>query len=191
MTIRPFHALGLVLGLTLSAVGFAQDVYTIDSVHSQVGFRIRHIVAKTSGRFTKFTGAIKVDSKDVTKSSVEVVIDATSINTDNEARDKHLRGADFFDVEKFPTVTFKSTAVKEAEKGKLLVTGDLTMHGVTKSITIPITNAGTRPGMKPGSVVAGFIDGAVKLNRNDFGIKTYPGVLGDDVEISLDIEAGK
>ena len=129
--------------------------------------------------------------RDSTKSSVEVVIDATSINTDNEARDKHLRGADFFDVEKFPTVTFKSTAVKEAEKGKLLVTGDLTMHGVTKSITIPITNAGTRPGMKPGSVVAGFIDGAVKLNRNDFGIKTYPGVLGDDVEISLDIEAGK
>jgi len=191
MTIRPFRALGLILGLTLSAVGFAQDVYTIDSVHSQVGFRIRHLVAKTSGRFTKFSGAIKVDSKDVTKSSVEVVIDATSINTDNEARDKHLRGADFFDVEKFPTVTFKSTAVKEVEKGKLLVTGDLTMHGVTKSISIPITNAGTRSGMKPGTVVAGFIDGTVRLNRNDFGIKAYPGVLGDDVEISLDIEAGK
>lgn len=191
MTIHPFRTLGLVLGLGLFTFAAAQDVYTIDAVHSQVGFKIRHLVAKSSGRFTKFTGAIKVDSKDISKSSVEVIIDATSINTDNESRDKHLRSADFFDVEKFPTVTFRSTSVKEVEKGKLQITGDLTMHGVTKSITFPITNAGTRPGMKPGSVAAGFIDGTVKLNRNDFGIKTYPGVLGDDVDISLDIEAGK
>jgi polyisoprenoid-binding protein YceI len=191
MTFRSFRALPVLVGLALAAPAFAQDVYTIDAVHSQIGFRIRHLVAKTSGRFVKFTGAVKVDPKDIAKSSVEVSIDAASINTDNEARDKHLRSADFFDVEKFPTITFKSTAVKEVEKGKLQITGDLTMHGVTKSITFPITNAGTRPGMKPGSVAAGFIDGAVKLNRNDFGIKTYPGVLGDDVEITLDIEAGK
>jgi len=191
MTLRLMRSLTLALTLGLSVSGFAQDVYTIDPVHSQVGFRIRHLVAKTSGRFTKFTGVVKVDPKDVAKSSVEVSIDAASINTDSEACDKHLRGADFFEVEKFPTITFKSTEVKEIDKGKLQVTGILTMHGVSKSITIPITNAGTRPGMKPGTVVAGFIDGTIKINRNDFGIKTYPGVLGDDVDIMLDIEAGK
>ncbi len=191
MTFRSIRTLFVLVGLGLAATLNAQDVYKIDAVHSQIGFKIRHLVAKSSGRFTKFEGAITVDAKDMSKSKVEVTIEAASINTDNEARDKHLRSADFFDVEKFPAITFKSTSVKEVEKGKLQVTGDLTMHGVTKSITFPITSAGTRPGMKPGSVVAGFIDGAVKINRNDFGIKTYPGVLGDDVEISLDIEAGK
>ncbi len=191
MTFRSIRTLIVLAGLSIAATLNAQDVYKIDAVHSQIGFKIRHLVAKSSGRFTKFEGAITVDAKDIAKSKVEVTIDAASINTDNEARDKHLRGADFFEVDKFPTITFKSTAVKEVEKGKLQVTGDLTMHGVTKSITFPITNAGTRAGMKPGSVVAGFIDGALKLNRNEFGIKTYPGVLGDDVEISLDIEAGK
>ena len=191
MTFRSIRTLIVLAGLSIAATLNAQDVYKIDAVHSQIGFKIRHLVAKSSGRFTKFEGAITVDAKDIAKSKVEVTIDAASINTDNEARDKHLRGADFFEVDKFPTITFKSTAVKEVEKGKLQVTGDLTMHGVTKSITFPITNAGTRAGMKPGSVVAGFIDGALKINRNDFGIKTYPGVLGDDVEISLDIEAGR
>jgi len=188
---RSFRALTVLAGLVLAVPGFAQDIYKIDAVHSQIGFKIRHLVAKTSGRFTKFDGTIKVDAKDISKSSVEVTIDAASINTDNDGRDKHLRGADFFEVEKYPVITFKSTAVKEVEKGKLQITGDFTMHGVTKSITFPITSAGTRAGMKPGSVVAGFIDGAVRINRNDFGIKTYPGVLGDDVDISLDIEAGK
>jgi len=191
MTFRSIRTLIVLAGLSIAATLNAQDVYKIDAVHSQIGFKIRHLVAKSSGRFTKFEGAITVVAKDTAKTKGEVTIDAASINTGNAARDKHLRGADFFEVEKFPTITFKSTAVKEVEKGKLQVTGDLTMHGVTKSITFPITNAGTRAGMKPGSVVAGFIDGALKINRNDFGIKTYPGVLGDDVEISLDIEAGK
>jgi polyisoprenoid-binding protein YceI len=169
----------------------AQDTYKIDPVHSEVSFKIRHLLAKTSGRFTKFSGSVKVDTTDISKSSVEVSIEAASINTDNEGRDKHLKGADFFDVEKFPTITFKSTSVKEVAKGKLEVTGSFTMHGVTKTITIPITNAGTMAGMQPGSVVAGFTDGAVTINRNDYGIKTYPGALGDDVVISLNIEAGK
>ncbi len=186
-----FRSLTLLAALSISLPVFAQDVYKIDAVHSQIGFRIRHLVAKTSGRFTRFEGLVKVDPKDISRSSVEIQIDAASINTDNEARDKHLRSADFFEVAKFPVITFRSTSVKEVEKGKLRVTGVLVMHGVTRTISFPITNAGTRPGMQPGSVAAGFIDGALKLNRNDFGIKTYPGVLGDDVDISLDIEAGK
>lgn len=169
----------------------AQDTYKIDASHSEVSFKIRHLVAKTSGRFTKFEGAVVVDTKDITKSSVEVKIDATSVNTDNEGRDKHLRSGDFFDVEKFPAITFKSTGVKEVSKGILEVTGDFTLKGVTKRITFQIANAGTRAGMRPGSVVAGFIDGALKIKRQDFGITYGPGILGDDVEITLNIEAGK
>jgi polyisoprenoid-binding protein YceI len=187
---HPFRAILATLALA-ALPALAQDTYKIDPVHSEVSFKIRHLLAKTSGRFTKFTGTIKVDTADISKSSVEVSIEAASINTDNEARDKHLKGAEFFDVEKFATITFKSTSVREVVKGKLEVTGDFTLHGVTKRITFPITNAGTMPGMQPGSVVAGFTDGAVTINRNDFGIKIYPGALGDEVAISLNIEAGK
>ncbi len=187
---HPFRtALALLALAALPAL--AQDTYKIDPTHSEVSFKIRHLLAKTSGRFTKFGGTIKVDPADLGKSSVEVSIDAASINTDNEARDKHLKGADFFEVEKYPVITFKSTSVKEVAKGKLEVTGDFTLRGVTKRLTFPITNAGTQPGMKPGTVVAGFIDGALTINRNDYGIKYGPGVLGDDVAISLNIEAGK
>ncbi len=168
-----------------------QDTYKIDPVHSETSFKIRHLLAKTSGRFTKFDGTIKVDAANISKSSVEVSIEAASINTDNADRDKHLKSPEFFDVEKFPTITFTSTSVKEVAKGKLEVTGDFTLHGVTKRITFPITNAGSQPGMKPGTVVAGFVDGAVTINRNDYGIKAFPGALGDEVVISLNIEAGK
>jgi len=191
---HPFRAILATLALAALPAALplgAQDTYKIDPVHSEVSFKIRHLLAKTSGRFTKFSGTIKVDTADISKSSVDVIIEAASINTDNEARDKHLKTAEFFDVEKFATITFKSTSVKEVVKGKLEVTGDFTLHGVTKRITFPITNAGTMSGMQPGSVVAGFTDGAVTINRNDFGIKTYPGALGDEVAISLNIEAGK
>lgn len=181
---RPLAALVLVLP------AFAQDVYRIDAVHSQVGFKIRHFVSKTAGRFTEFEGTVTVDPKDMAKSSVQVAIKAASINTDNADRDAHLRKADFFDVEKFPTITFKSTSVKEVTKGRLEVTGDLTMHGVTKSITFPIASLGAQPGPR-GGVVAGFGDGLLKLNRHDFGISYGKGILGDEVEISIDVEAFK
>ncbi len=184
-----FRALVPVLLLALPLA--AQDTYKIDEAHSEVSFKIRHLVAKSTGRFTRFQGAIHVDVKDITKSTVEVAIDAASVNTDNGDRDKHLRGGDFFDVEKFPAITFKSTAVKEVSKGMLEVTGDFTLRGVTKRITFPISNAGTRAGLRAGSTVAGFIDGALKLKRQDFGITYAPGVLGDDIEISLNIEASK
>jgi len=186
-----FRTILATLALAALPAMAAEDTYKIDPVHSEISFKIRHLLAKTSGRFTKFSGSVKVDTADISKSSVEVVIEAASINTDNEGRDKHLRAADFFDVEKFPTITFKSTSVKEVAKGKLEVTGQFTLHGVTKTITFPITNAGTQPGMQPGVTVAGFIDGVVTINRNDYGIKTYPGALGDDVVIALNIEAAK
>lgn len=187
---HPFRALLAILALA-SLPALAQDVYKIDPVHSEVSFKVGHLLAKVSGRFTKFAGTIKVDTTDISKSSVEVSIEAASLTTDNESRDKHLKSPDFFDVEKFPTITFKSTAVKEVAKGKLEITGDFTLHGVTKRITFPISNAGTQPGMQPGTVIAGFVDGALSLNRNEYGIKTFPGVVGEMVAISLNVEAGK
>jgi polyisoprenoid-binding protein YceI len=187
---HPFRILLAVLALAALPAA-AQDTYRIDPVHSEVSFKIRHLLAKVNGRFTKFSGEIKVDPKDITKSSVEVSIDTASINTDNEMRDKHLRSDAFFDVAKYPVITFKSTAVKEVAKGKLEITGDFSLHGVTKRITFPISNAGTGPGMQPGTVVAGFVDGALTINRNDYGIKTFPGALGDDVAITLNVEADK
>lgn len=189
---HPFRTVLAVLALAAAALPLAaQDTYKIDPVHSEVSFKVRHALAKVSGRFAKFSGTIKVDTADITKSSVEVSIEAASINTDNEGRDKHLKGADFFDVEKFPTITFKSTSVKEVAKGKLEVTGAFTMHGVTKTITFPIANAGTQPGMKPGTVLAGFVDGALTLNRSDYGVKYGIPLVGDEVAISLNVEAGK
>lgn len=182
----------LLATLALAALpALAQDIYKIDPVHSEVSFKVGHFLAKTSGRFTKFSGTIKVDTADITKSEVEVTIEAASINTDSEGRDKHLKSPDFFDVEKFPLITFKSTAVKEVAKGKLEITGDFTLHGVTRRITFPITNAGTQAGMKPGTTVAGFVDGALTINRSDYGIKTFPGVVGETVAIALNVEAGK
>lgn len=188
-TIHPFRL--LLPAFLLVAPAFAADSYKIDSVHSEVGFKIRHLVAKTSGRFTAFQGTISVDSANMSNSTVEITIDTASINTDNEYRDKDLRSDKYFDVANNPTITFKSTAVKEVSKGKLEVTGDFTLHGVTKRISFPITSLGTIPGMKPGSTVIGFGDGALKLNRHDYGISTMKGVLGDDVDISLDVEAVK
>lgn len=187
--VHPFRL--LLPALLLAAPVFAADTYKIDSVHSEVGFKIRHLVAKTSGRFTAFKGTISVDPANISNSTVEITIDTASINTDNEYRDKDLRSDKFFDAAKNPTITFKSTSVKEVSKGKLEVTGDFTLHGVTKRIAFPITSLGTIPGMRPGSTVIGFGDGALKLNRHDYGISAMKGVLGDDVDISLDVEAVK
>ena len=176
----------VLLGLPL----FAADTYEIDPVHSEVSFKVRHLgISKVSGRFTKLQGTILVDELDLSKSSVDVTIEAASINTDSEGRDKHLKSADFFDVEKIPTLTFKSVAVKEVAKGKLEVTGDFTMHGVTKRIVIPITNLGTAK--SPFNDVRAGFEGALTLNRGDYGIKTFPGVIGEQVEITLGIEAVK
>jgi len=176
----------VLLGLPL----FAADTYKIDPVHSEVSFKVRHLgISKVSGRFTKLQGTILVDELDLSKSSVDVTIEAASINTDSEGRDKHLKSADFFDVEKIPTLTFKSVAVKEVAKGKLEVTGDFTMHGVTKRIVIPITNLGTAK--SPFNDVRAGFEGALTLNRGDYGIKTFPGVIGEQVEITLGIEAVK
>jgi polyisoprenoid-binding protein YceI len=175
----------------------ADDVYSIDPSHSNVQFRVRHLMSKVTGSYTKFSGEIRLDRANLAKGSVTLDIDAASIDTANEKRDAHLKSADFFDVEKNPKLTFKSTKVTADPKdpNKLTVVGDLTMHGVTKPVTLDVAVQGF---MKDpwGNERAGF-DVSGKLNRKDFGVvwnKTLDEggtLLGDDVEILIAIEAVK
>ena len=163
--------LGLVSSLVMADTGFAEK-YQIDRSHSSVGFSIRHFVSRTAGRFNQFNGMIDYD-------------------TGNQRRDDHLRGADFFEVETYPTITFKSTsAVKEGEK--ILVTGDLTMHGVTKSVTLPVTVLGVGTHPQRGTPLAGF-ETELTLLCSDFGVNSwanFANVLGDEVRVNITIEAG-
>ncbi|BDU71965.1 YceI family protein [Mesoterricola silvestris] len=173
----------------LAATPSSVDTYKIDGVHSSVGFRVRHLLSKVQGRFGKAEGTVQIDTKDITKSKVDVTIDVASISTNEEKRDAHLKGPDFFDAAKFPTITFKSTAVKEVSKGKLEVTGTFTMKGVSKTIVLPITNLGTA--VDPWKNVVAAFEGATRLNRMDYGVSYGAGLVGDDVDIDLNIEAKK
>ena len=166
--------------------------WAIDPTHSTVGFTVRHlVVSKVRGRFQNFSGTVTV-AADGTP-SVDAKIDVTSITTDNEQRDGHLKTADFFEVEKFPTATFKSTSVK-ADGGDFVVTGDFTLHGVTKSIDLKLEFNGVNAGMGNGPV-AGF-EASTTINRKDFGISIdMPlegggAVVGDKIALLLEIEAG-
>jgi polyisoprenoid-binding protein YceI len=171
----------------------AADTYTIDVGHSNVSFLIRHFFSKVPGRFGKYEGTIVYDAEDLSKSSVNVSIDAASINTDMADRDKHLKSGDFFDVEKFPKITFASTKVKPLGKTKAQVEGTLTIKGVSKPVTLDMEVLGTGPDAW-GNTRGGF-EGHTKVNRQDFGVawnKVVEGggtLLGDEVEITLNIEA--
>ncbi len=169
--------------------------YAVDVAHAHIGFTVKHLVISTThGRFRDFAGTVNFDAKDIAKSSVNVTIKAASIDTDIPPRDKHLKGPDFFDVEKYPEITFKSTSVKKSGKG-LVVNGDFTMHGVTKPISIPFTISGPIAG--PGGKARMGISGKVQINRQDYGVswnkKLDNGGLAvsDLVDITLDFEAVK
>lgn len=169
-------------------------VLKIDPVHSAVGFSVHHLVSRVTGNFTNFTGTITVpDPAKPELSSVSFTIEAASIDTRIEARDKHLRSPDFFDVAKYPEITFVSTKIVSKGGDLYDVTGSFTMHGVTKEITLPVTYNG-RIKDPWGHERAGF-SLKTSLNRKDYGIvwnKTLDHgglMLGDEVEISIDIEA--
>lgn len=189
-------ALALVLVLAAAATPLAAaDTYVFDKPHTEVSFQVRHYVSKVRGRFNDFEGAIQIDSAKPENSSVAFTIKAVSIDTANENRDKHLRSADFFDVEKFPDMTFQSSRVIPAGKDKFNVEGTLTMRGVSKPIQIPVTFLGF---MKDtgGTDRAGF-ELTTMLNRKDFGINWNRALdqggfmLSDDVTITINVEAVK
>ncbi len=166
--------------------------YNIDPAHSLIGFAVRHLeINLVEGRFKDFKGTINFDEKDVTKSSVEFTAQVASVDTEVEERDKHLRTADFFDVEKYPEMTFKSTRVER--KGKAYVLhGDLTLRGVTKPVALPFTITGAVK--DPWGNTRFGVEARTKINRRDFGVNygnAFAGGLdvGNEVEISLRLEA--
>lgn len=181
-------ALATALGPTAAA---AATVYSIDPVHSNVTFKVRHLISKTGGEFNTFSGTITADFDKLDNSSVEFVIDAASIDTRNEDRDKHLRSPDFFDVTTYPEITFVSSKITKVQGDTYAVTGTLSMHGVSKEITLMVEYLGSMQAM--GGTRAGF-QLSTEINRKDFDIvwnRTLDNgglVLGDEVEIEIDLE---
>ena len=180
----------------LAVSAFAADSYVVDKNHSEATFQVRHLVSRVSGRFNDFAGTISVDEANPAVSSVEFTIKTPSIDTGNENRDKDLRGANFFEVDKFPEITFKSTSIKASSKKNFYdVTGTFTMHGVTKTITLPVEFLGFIKDPR-GNAKAGFSTHTV-LNRKDYGIiwnralDNGSTLLSDDVDITVNIEASK
>ncbi len=170
--------------------------YSFDKAHSAIGFKVKHMgLVDVIGFFRDFTGTVNFDKKDVTKSTVEFTAKATSVDTGVAARDKHLRTPDFFDVEKFTDITFKSTKVTKKGNGYML-TGDFTMKGVTKSITFPFEIAGWLPADDKSGGKMG-LTAETTINRRDYGVNygtTLPSgiaALSDDIKIFLQIEAIK
>lgn len=180
---------------TLAALPLAAETYKIDPGHSEVGFTIRHMVSNVRGRFNDFSGTVDMDPKAPQKGSVEFHIKADSIDTGNADRDKHLKTADFFDTEKFPEISFKSDSVKPAGKNKYDVTGTLTLHGVSKKVTLPVTFLGEAKDPW-GGTRAGF-ETATKLDRKAYGIVWNKAIdnggvlLGDDVNVEINLETTK
>lgn len=165
----------------------APATFELDPVHSFIVFKIKHMGASTTwGRFNSPTGTLSWDGEN---STIEVTAKVADIDTANSDRDKHLRSGDFFGEKEFPNVTFKSKKWKKTGEGKYDVTGDLTLHGVTKEITAQASEGGTGKDMKGKDIMG--LDFAFTVKRSEFGIKTYPGAIGEDVSVMVAIEAGK
>lgn len=167
----------------------AGDTFKLDPVHSSLLFKVKHLgVSYSYGRFNSPEGQIVWDSADPTKSTINVSVKTAAIDTDNAKRDEHLKSPDFFDAKQFPTLSFKSTSVKPSGENKYEVTGDLTVRGVTKPITVTLEHVGTNSG--PRGTKTGF-DGQFTINRQDFGVAYMPQGIGDEVTIFVALEADK
>jgi polyisoprenoid-binding protein YceI len=192
---RKHAVLAFAAGLSIGAIAAAAtETFVFDKAHSQVGFQIRHFLTKVEGRFRDYDGRIVIDRQNPANSRVDVTIQAASIDTGNEKRDADLKSANFFEVDKYPTIVFKSTKVTPNGKDLYLVTGDLTMHGVTKTIVVPVRHTGF---LNLGKMEKAGFEVTLSLNRKDFGItwnRTLDAggtMLGDDVQITVLVEANK
>ncbi|HEY8923150.1 MAG TPA: YceI family protein [Polyangia bacterium] len=171
--------------------------YDIDSSHSSASFKVRHLmVSNVRGEFRKVAGHVVIDEVDITRSSVDVTIDASSIDTHDEKRDQHLRSADFFDVAAHPTLTFKSKRVQAGKGGGLFVTGDLNLHGVTREVTLDVEPLSPEVTDPWGNVKRGA-SARTRINRKDFGLvwnATLDGggvLVGDEVNVTIEVELGR
>ncbi len=179
-------ALFLVPTAALSAT--AQETWQIDPMHTAAQFSVRHLgISPVRGAFTKVSGTILLDEANPAKDQIQTAIEAASVDTRVEMRDNDLRSPNFLDVQKYPTITFKSKKVEAAGAGKLKVAGDLTIHGVTKEVVLDVD--GPTPAMKdPWGNPRRGASASVKIIRQDFGVNGAPGVVGDEITISLDVE---
>jgi len=194
--LRRLHALSFTLCLLAPACAGAAT-WEVDPGHSSVGFAVRHLmISSVRGEFHTFTGKAVGDPANPAGATIEATVDAASIDTRNEKRDQHLKSPDFFDVEKFPKMVFKSKKIEKTGDGKARVTGDLTLHGVTKEIVLDVE--GPTPTITDpwGNVKAGA-HATGKIDRKDFGLvwnKALDGggvMVGDEIEITIDVEAAK
>jgi polyisoprenoid-binding protein YceI len=177
---------------TATTPGLTQ--WEIDPAHSSVQFAVRHMmVSNVRGEFTKVSGTVQIDSRDISRSSVHVVIDAASISTRNEQRDQHLRSPDFLDVANFPTIDFQSTRVTRDSDGALKVVGNLTIRGVTKEVALDVEDGESELRDPWGNTKRGA-SATTKLNRKHYGLQwnvaleTGGFVVGDELKIEIDVE---
>ncbi|NVJ07216.1 YceI family protein [Myxococcus sp. AM001] len=174
----------------------ATTTWNIDTTHSGIHFSVRHmVIAKVRGSFRKYSGAVSLDEQDVTKSSVAVTIETASIDSGVEQRDNHLRSPDFFDVEKFPTITFKSTKVEKASGDGLKVTGNLTLRDITREVVLEAEQLGV--GKDPWGNVKAAFEAKTSVDRRDFGLtwnqalETGGVLVGEKIEITIEVQAVK
>ena len=185
------------IGTVNAPVAANAHSYEIDSSHSSASFKVRHLmVSNVRGEFGAISGTVFIDDVDLTRSTVEVSIDASTINTRDPKRDEHLRSADFFDVAAFPTVTFKSKRVQPGKGGGLFVAGDLTIHGITREVTLDVEALSPEQNDPWGNVKRGA-SARTRVNRKDFNLIWNAaldggGVLiGDEVSIAIEVELGR
>ena len=187
---------GLAAVLSLPAAA-ATSTWNIDPAHSSAQFSVRHLAISTvRGTFSKLNGTVQLDESDITKSTVNVSIDVATVDTHEPDRDADLRTDKFFDVAKYPTMTFKSKKVEQVAPGKLKVTGDFTLHGVTKEVVLDVEGP-TPPVKDPWGNQRAAVSASTKINRQVYGVKWNANmdnggvVVGDDVSITLDVEMVK
>ena len=168
--------------------------WNLDPIHSNAQFKVRHMmISNVKGKFSGLSGSLKLDETDYTHSSIEVSIPSASVSTVDDKLDAHLKNEDFFDVEKFPTLTFKSTSIRSTGDHDYEITGDLTIRGVTKSVTLSVNDL-SEPSKDPWGNLRIGLSGSAKVNRKDFGLVwnaplEFGGVLvGDEVTITLDVQ---
>ena|SRR5271168_4082291 len=189
-------AIAIAMMIALPMVARA-DTWQIDPMHTSVEFTVRHMmISNVKGTFQKTAGTVTTNGSDPASATIDATIDASSVDTRVERRDAHLKSPDFLDVAKYPTITFKSTKIEAAGPGKFTVTGDLTLHGVTKPVVLDVETAGAPIKDPMGNMRAGA-SATTKIKRSDFGLtwnkalETGGMVVGDEVAISIDVEAIK
>ncbi|HWZ98518.1 MAG TPA: YceI family protein [Candidatus Dormibacteraeota bacterium] len=196
-TIRKFATALALTAVMATQAPAATTTWQIDPAHTAAQFAVKHLMISTvRGEFKNVTGTVKWDDADITKSTVDVTIDAKTVNTGEPNRDQDLKSEKFFDVEKFPTMTFKSKKVESAGTGKLKVTGDLTIHGVTKEVVLNVEGP-TQAVKDPWGNTRAAVSATTQVNRQDYGVKWNANmdgggvVVGDTVNITIDLEMVK